>query len=61
MFVAGASALAENIEWLAKLPGEILASTQFTDTGKIRDALKQRRIGMEQSFANAGTRQPWRA
>ena len=54
VFVAGASALAENIDWLAKLPGEILASTQFTDTGKIRDALKQRRIGMEQSFANAG-------
>ena len=24
------------------------------DTGKIRDALQQRRIGMEQSFANAG-------
>ena len=54
MFVASASALTENIEWLAKLPGEIMSETLFDDTGKIRDALQQRRIGMEQSFANAG-------
>ena len=53
-FVASASALAENVEWLAELPSEILARTDFADTGKIRDALQQRRIGMEQSFANAG-------
>lgn len=54
MFVASASALTENVEWLAKLPGEIMNETLFDDTGKIRDALQQRRIGMEQSFANAG-------
>ena len=54
MFVSSASALTENIDWLAKLPAEIMASTQFGDTGKIRDALEQRRIGMEQGFANAG-------
>ena len=53
-FVASASALAENVEWLAQLPSEILEKTDFSDTGKIRDALQQRRIGMEQSFANAG-------
>ena len=54
MFVSSASALTENIEWLAKLPGEIMSETLFDDTSKIRDALQQRRIGMEQSFANAG-------
>ena len=41
-FVASASALAENVEWLAELPSEILARTDFADTGKIRDALQRR-------------------
>ena len=53
-FVASASALSENVEWLAQLPVEIMLTTDFSDTGKIRDALQQRRIGMEQAFAANG-------
>lgn len=53
-FTVSSSALAENADWLGALPAEILSTTDFTDTDKIRDVLEQRRIGMEQSFANAG-------
>ncbi len=52
--VCGASALGENANWLGSLPSEILSSTDFSDMEKIRDVLEQRRIGAEQSFANAG-------
>lgn len=52
--VCGASALGENANWLGWLPSEILSSTDFSDMEKIRDVLEQRRIGAEQSFANAG-------
>ncbi len=52
--IVGASALTEGARWLGELPTEILASTDFSDTGKIRDALEQRRVGMEHGFANAG-------
>ena len=52
--VCGASALGENADWLGSLPSEILSSTDFSDMEKIRDVLEQRRIGAEQSFANAG-------
>ena len=31
-----------------------MLETDFSDTGKIKDVLQQRRIGMEQGFANAG-------
>lgn len=53
-FVAGASALSENVGYLAALPREIMLETDFSDTGKIRDALQQRRIALEQGFASAG-------
>lgn len=54
MFVSGASALSENIDWLANLPAEIMLETRFDDTSKIKDTLTQRKIAMEQHFANAG-------
>lgn len=53
-FVASASALTENVEDLAELSREVMLETDFSDTGKIKDVLQQRRIGMEQSFASAG-------
>lgn len=53
-FVVSASALSDNVEWLATLPREILLETDFSDSGKILDVLKQRKIGMEQAFASAG-------
>lgn len=53
-FVVSASALSENISYLASLPLEILLETDFSDMGKIKDILQQRRIGIEQAFASAG-------
>mgnify|MGYP000287870763 FL=1 len=53
-FVVSSSALTENVRELAELPREIMLETDFSDTGKIKDVLQQRRIGMEQGFANAG-------
>ncbi len=53
-FTVSSSALAPNAHWMGSLSTEILLTTDFTDTDKIRDVLKQRRISMEQSFANAG-------
>ena len=53
-FVVGASALSEETESLAAIPREVWESTRFSDTGRIRDILVQRRIAMEQSFANEG-------
>ena len=53
-FVVGSSALSDNVEWLASLPREIMLETDFSDTGKILDVLKQRKIGMERAFANQG-------
>lgn len=53
-FVVSSSALAENVQDLAELPRGIMLETDFSDTGKIKDVLQQRRIGMEQGFANAG-------
>ena len=52
--VVGASALSENILHLADLPREVMLETDFSDTSKIKDALQQRRIGMEQGFASSG-------
>lgn len=54
VLVASASALSENVENLATLPNEIMTSTNFHDTQKIKDVLTQKRVAMEQGFANAG-------
>jgi len=53
-FVVGSSALSDNVNWLASLPLEIMLETDFSDTGKILDILKQRKISMERTFANSG-------
>lgn len=53
-FVVSASALSKNLDQLADLPYEIMTETDFSDRAKIKDILTQRRIGMEQSFAQAG-------
>ncbi|RDB70752.1 insulinase family protein [Eggerthella sinensis] len=53
-FVVSSSALTENVRELAELPREIMLETDFSDASKIKDVLQQRRIGMEQGFANAG-------
>ena len=53
-FVVSASALSKNVEELATLPLEIMTTTDFSATDKIFDVLKQRKILLEQSFANAG-------
>ncbi len=54
LFTVGSSSLAENITWLAELPREILLETDFSDTQRILDLLKQQKIAMEQGFANSG-------
>ncbi len=52
--VAGASALSENVAWMAELAREVLAETDFSDIDRIRDILGQQRIGLEQSFSANG-------
>ena len=54
VMVASASALSENVGALAALPNEVMLSTDFSDASKIKDALVQKRVGMEQGFASAG-------
>ena len=53
-FVVGASALSEKVESLTEIVREIMLETEFSDTARISDALVQKRVGMEQGFANAG-------
>ena len=53
-FIVSASALSENVDALADLPREIMLETDFSDAGKIKDVLQQRRIAMEQGFSAAG-------
>lgn len=53
-FTVSASALSENAEALAWLPRELLCETDFDDSQRILDLLKQRKIGMEQGFINNG-------
>ena len=54
LFVVSSSALADNVEDLVALSGEIMLQTDFSDTNKVLDLLKQRKIALEQGFANAG-------
>lgn len=48
------SALSEELEQMVCISREIWETTKFDDADKIRDILVQRRIAMEQSFANEG-------
>ncbi len=52
--VVGASALSENVHQLAILPQEVWGHTLFDDTDRVLALLQQRRISLEQRFANAG-------
>ena len=54
MFTASASALSENVDWLASLPREVMLETDFSDAARILDLLKQQKIAMEQGFTNSG-------
>lgn len=54
LFLASASALAENVDFAAAITDEVLASTDFRDTAKILDMLVQRKVALEQSFAMSG-------
>lgn len=53
-FVVGASALSKCAHHLGALPREIMLTTDFSDTDKIKDILQQCRIGMEEGFSSAG-------
>ena len=52
--VVSASSLDANVEHLASLVREIIMETDFSDRGKLRDILLQKKIAMEQGFASAG-------
>ena len=54
MFVVSSSALSKNMDALVSLPLEVMTSTDFNATDKILDILKQRKISLEQAFANSG-------
>ncbi len=54
VLTVAAGALSEKIDMLASIPAEVWGETVFDDTDRIRDVLTQMRIGMEQSFLNAG-------
>ena len=54
VMVVSASSLSENVEDLAALPNEVVLSSDLHDLPKIKDALTQKRVGMEQGFAAAG-------
>ncbi len=54
LLVVSSSALSTNVKWLADLPREIMLETDFSDTARILDLLKQHKIVMEQTFANSG-------
>ena len=53
-FTISVAALAEERPFAISIPREVWESTCFDDAQRIRDILIQRRIGMEQSFANEG-------
>lgn len=52
--VVEVSSLEENVDYLATIPSEIWGTTDFSNTGKIKDILQQYRIGMEQAFTLSG-------
>ncbi|MBR3690255.1 MAG: insulinase family protein [Eggerthellaceae bacterium] len=52
--VISTSALEDKVEYLAKFTREIFTETMFGCQDKIFDVLMQKKVAMEQSFANAG-------
>ena len=53
-FVVSASALSEELDSLASIPREVWERTDFNDKARVRDALVQKRIDMEQAFMGMG-------
>ncbi len=54
VLVVGASSLRANVDILATLPREVWAETLFSDAARMRDALTQRKIALEQYFVGSG-------
>lgn len=52
--LASASALEENTDAAFELMQEVLLTTDFSNTDRIKDILEQKRIGLEQAFATSG-------
>ena len=53
-FMVDASCLGENVEDAVRLVAEIWGTSRLDDTARVQAILQQRRIGMEQFFANSG-------
>ena len=53
-FMVDASCLGENVEDAVRLVAEIWGTSRLDDTARVQAILQQRRIGMEQYFANSG-------
>lgn len=51
---ASSSALEENTDAAFELMQEVLLTTDFSNTDRIKDILEQKRIGLEQAFATSG-------
>ena len=54
MLICSTSALSPNVELAATIPAEVWGETIFTDRGRVRDILQQRRLNMEQTFMGSG-------
>ena len=54
LFTVSASCLASKADYLAALSKEILLETDFSNTSRILDVLKQRKAVMENAFINSG-------
>ena len=54
MFVVGASALAEKVDALAKLPAEVWSTSRFDDLDRIHDIVQQKRVALEQHYMGSG-------
>ena len=52
--VVGASVLADKVEMLPRIVGEVCTGTLFENADRMRDLFTQRRISLEQGFINAG-------
>jgi hypothetical protein len=53
-FYISSSALSQNSHYAADLISEVLTTTNFSDTSKILNILKQRKVRMEQGFSSNG-------
>ncbi|WP_165045322.1 insulinase family protein [Adlercreutzia sp. ZJ138] len=54
LFIVSASALAPRVDYLGDLSREVMLETDFSNTDRILDVLRQRKAAMENAFVNAG-------